>query len=198
MIVLGLTGGVGMGKSTAASMLRRMHVPVHDSDEAVHLLLARGGGAVTSVAREFPGTLKDGAIDRGALGARVFADRAALARLEAILHPRVGAVAQRFLRRQRLRRAPVAVLDIPLLFETGGERRCDAVILVTAPAFLQRRRVLARRGMTEARLAAILARQCPDAERRRRAQFIVPTGLGRGVTFRRLRRVLRGLRAAQS
>jgi dephospho-CoA kinase len=198
MIVLGLTGGVGMGKSTAAAMLRRMRVPVHDADAAVHRLLARGGAAVKSVAREFPGTLKDGAIDRAALGARVFADRAALARLEAILHPRVGAVERRFLRRQRQRRAPVAVLDIPLLFETGGERRCDGVILVTAPAFLQRRRVLARRGMTEARLAAILARQCPDAERRRRAQFIVPTGLGRGVTFRRLRRVLRGLRAAQS
>jgi dephospho-CoA kinase len=198
MIVLGLTGGVGMGKSTAAAMLRRMRVPVHDADGAVHKLLARGGGGVAAVAREFPGVEAAGAIDRPVLGRRVFADPTALRRLEAILHPLVRADGAAFLRRLRRRRAPVAVLDIPLLFETGGERRVDAVILVTAPAFLQRRRVLARPGMSEARLAAILKRQTPDAVRRRRADFIVPTGLGRAVTYRRLRRILRLLRRRES
>jgi dephospho-CoA kinase len=194
MIVLGLTGGVGMGKSTAAAMLRRMGVPVHDADRTVHWLLAPGGAAVAAVAAQFPEAATDGAIDRAALGRRVFADRAALARLEAILHPLVRDEERRFLRAMRRRRAPVVLLDVPLLFETGGERRCDAVILVTAPAFLQRQRVLARPDMDRARFAAVLARQMPDWERRRRADFVVWTGLDRGRTFRRLRRIVRGLR----
>jgi dephospho-CoA kinase len=198
MIVLGLTGGIGMGKSTASAMLRRMKVPVHDADETVHRLLARGGAAVAAVAREFPGVEKEGAIDRTALGQRVFGDAPALRRLEAILHPLVRAQEREFLRRARLRRQPIAVLDIPLLFETGGERRVDGVILVTAPAFLQRRRVLARSGMTPRRLAAILKRQTPDAIRRRRADFTVPSGLGRAVTFCRLRRIVRLLARGES
>jgi len=197
MIILGLTGGVGMGKSTAAMMLRRLRVPVHDADATVHRLLARGGDAVDPVARAFPEALRDGAIDRKTLGARVFSDRAALRRLERILHPLVRRDELRFLRAQRLQRARLVVLDIPLLFETGGQRRCDAVATVSAPAFLQRSRVLARPGMNAGKLKGILAAQVSDARRRRDADFVVPSGLGRAVTFRRLRQILRRLIPAE-
>jgi dephospho-CoA kinase len=195
MIVLGLTGGIGMGKSTAAKMLRALRVPVHDADRTVHRLLARGGKAVTEVARAFPEADGGGHIDRAALGRRVFADPPALLRLERILHPLVVADERRFLRLARLRRAPAVVLDIPLLFETGAERRCHAVILVTAPVFLQRSRVLARPRMNEKIFATLLAKQLPDHVKRRRADFVVPTGLGRAVTFRALRRVVRDVAA---
>jgi len=194
MIVLGLTGSVGMGKSTAAHMLRRLRVPVHDADAEVHRLLGPGGRAVMDVGLAFPEARQGDRIDRSALGRRVFNDRAALKRLEAILHPRVRAAERRFLADCGRSRAPVAVLDIPLLFETKGERRCDGVIVVSAPAWLQRARVLARPGMSEARLAAILDQQMPDAEKRRRARWVVPTGLGKAFTLRRLRGILREVR----
>jgi dephospho-CoA kinase len=194
MIILGLTGSVGMGKSTAAAMLRRLGVPVHDSDQAVHRLLAPGGGAVAAVTKEFPDALsKDGGIDRAALGRRVFADPPALKRLEAILHPQVRRSQERFLKAARARHLPLVVLDIPLLFETGGERRCDAVAVVSAPLWLQRARVMARPGMSEERFRAILKKQMPDHEKRRRADFVVPSGLGRAVTYRRLSRIVREL-----
>ncbi len=198
MIVVGLTGGVGMGKSTAAAMLRRMRVPVHDADATVHRLMAKGGAAVAAVADAFPGVVKNGAADRKALGRRVFGDPPALTRLEAILHPLVRRDQNQFLRRQRAAHAPLVVLDIPLLYEGGGGRRLDAVITMTAPAFLQRRRVLSRPGMTEAQFAAILARQVPDSQRRREADFVVPSGLGRAATFRRLRRIVARLRRRKS
>lgn len=196
MIILGLTGSLGMGKSTAAGMFRRLGVPVHDSDAAVHRLLGRRGAAVAAVAAAFPGvTRADGAIDRPALGARVFGDGAALKRLERILHPLVRRSQQRFLAAARARRAPLVVLDVPLLFETGGERRCDAVAVVSAPAFLQRRRVLARPGMSEERFRSVLAKQMPDWQKRRRADFVLPSGLGRAVTFRRIKRLVAALLA---
>ncbi len=191
MRVLGLTGSIGMGKSAAARALRRLGVPVHDADAAVHGLLGPGGGAVAAVARAFPGVVADGAVDRAALGRRVFNNPAALARLEAILHPLVQRSEQRFLRHASARRQPVAVLDIPLLFETGGERRCDAVIVVLAPRFVQEGRVLRRKGMTAARLLAVRARQMPDAEKRRRADFVVPTGLDKRASLRRLAAIVR-------
>lgn len=194
MKVLGLTGSIGMGKSTAAGMLRRLGLPVHDADAAVHRLLAKGGAAVPAIDAAFPGVVEDGAVDRGALGARVFGDPAALARLEAIVHPLVKRQTTRFLAWCRRRRVPVAVLDVPLLLEGGGHERCDVVAVVTAPAWLQRQRVMARPGMTESRLAAILAKQMPDAEKRRRADVVIPTGLGRAVTMRRLKRLVRKLR----
>lgn len=195
MIVLGLTGSVGMGKSTAAAMLRRLGVPVHDSDATVHRLLAPGGAAVAAVAKTFPGVRgRDGGINRTALGRRVFADAKALERLERILHPLVRQIQQRFLAASRARRAPVVVLDVPLLFETGGEARCDKVLVVSAPAVVQRARVLARPGMSEERFRAILAKQMPDAEKRRRADYLVPTGLGRALTYRALRGIVRALR----
>lgn len=195
MIVLGLTGSIGMGKSTAAAMLRRLGVPLFDADLAVHRLLAPSGAAVSAVSAEFPGVeTQAGGIDRALLGQRVFADPAALRRLEAILHPMVAAEERRFLARLWARRVPLAVLDIPLLFETGAERRCDYVLVVSAPALVQRQRVLRRPGMTEIRLNAILRKQMPDHRKRQRADFVVPTGAGRGVTLRRLKSIVRFLR----
>jgi dephospho-CoA kinase len=180
-----------MGKSTAAAALRRDGIPVHDADAAVHRLLGKGGAAVAPVEAAFPGVAQDGVIDRHALGRRVFGDQAALARLESIIHPLVQRETRRFLARARRDRRKLVVLDIPLLFETGGERRCDAVMVVTAPRAVQRARVLRRRGMTAERLAGIEARQTPDAQKRRRADFIVPTGLDRRSALNALRRAVR-------
>lgn len=195
MIVLCLTGSIGMGKTTAANALRRMGIPVHDADAAIHRLLARGGAGVAPVAAAFPGVLTaSGGINRPELGRRVFVDQAALLRLEAILHPLVARAMRGFLARAAARRARLVVLDIPLLFETGGEHRCHAVVVVTAPRFVQRARVLDRLGMTAERLAGIVARQTPDAEKRRRADFIVPTGLDRRTSLRALARIVRVLR----
>jgi len=191
MRVLGLTGSIGMGKSTAAAALRRLGVPVHDADAAVHRLLGKGGAAVARVEAAFPGVVRGGAVDRHELGRRVFGDPAALARLEAILHPLVQHMSRRFLRRARAARRRLVVLDIPLLFETGGQSRCDAVVVVSAPRFVQRPRVLKRPGMTAERLAGVEARQMPDAEKRRRADAMVPTGLDRRSALRALRRALK-------
>jgi dephospho-CoA kinase len=193
--VIGLTGSIGMGKSTAAAMFRRLGVPVHDADAAVHRLLARGGSAVKPVEAAFPGVVCGGAVDRAALGRRVFGDPVALRRLEAILHPLVRAASVRFLARTRGRRQDLAVLDVPLLFETGGEKRCDAVVVVSAPPFVQRGRVLARPGMTEARLAQILAQQMPDREKRVRADFVVETGLGKRYTLCSIAEIISILRS---
>ena len=177
MIVLGLTGSIGMGKSTTAAMFEALGVPVYDADAAVHALYAAGGGAAAAVAAAFPGvTGPDGGVDRAALGARVVGDPEALRRLEAVVHPLVGAHRAAFF--AEVADAEVAVVDTPLLFETGGERSVDAVAVVSAPADVQRARVLARPGMTAAKLAAILARQTPDADKRARADFVIDTGRG--------------------
>jgi dephospho-CoA kinase len=169
--VLGLTGSLGMGKSTAAKFFAEAGVPVQDSDAVVHQLYE--GEAVAAVERAFPGSTAGSKVDRTKLGSMVLNDKAALARLEAIVHPLVSAVTDKFLAQAQARGAPVVVLDIPLLFETGAERRCDAVVVVSAPPDVQRRRALERPGMTEEKFAAILAKQMPDAEKRRRADFIV-------------------------
>jgi len=186
MIVIRLTGSIGMGKSTAAGMLRSLGVPVHDSDAAVHKLIRRGGRAVARVEEAFPGVVKDGAVDRKALGARVFGKPEELRRLEKILHPMVAEEKGRFLRLWASRRCPMVAIDVPLLFEVKGDRACDVTILVSAPAFIQALRVLKRPGMTKERLAQIRAQQMPEAEKRRRADFIVPTGLGYRLTLRHL------------
>jgi dephospho-CoA kinase len=195
VIILGLTGSIGMGKSTAAAMLRRLGVPLFDADVIVHRLLAPGGVAVALVEAAFPG-VRDaaGGIDRRLLGQRVFGDPAALQRLERILHPMVRAAERRFIARAHARREPLVVLDIPLLFETGGTDRCDYVLVVSAPARLQRQRVIRRPGMTPERFAEILRTQMPDREKRRRADFVVATALGRGVTLRQLTSIVRILR----
>jgi dephospho-CoA kinase len=197
MRVLGLTGGIGMGKSTAAATFRRLGVPVFDADAAVHRLQARGGRAVAPIAAAFPGSVREGAVDREALRRAVLGDPAALRRLEAIVHPLVRAEERRFLAAARRRGAGLVVLDIPLLFETGGQARVDAVVVVSAPASVQRARVLRRGGMTEARFRAILARQTPDAEKRRRADHVVRTGLSRHHAQRQVRRLVRQERSGR-
>jgi dephospho-CoA kinase len=182
MVIVGLTGSIGMGKSTAARMLREMGVPVYDADAAVHALQAPGGIALPAIEAAFPGVVKQGVLDRQALGARVFGNKDALRRLEAIVHPLVGQQQRRFLRTAARRGEPIVVLDIPLLFEGSGERRVDATLVVSAPAFLQRRRVMARPGMTAAKLAGILHQQVPDSVKRRKATIVIPTGLGLAPT----------------
>ncbi len=186
MVILGLTGSIGMGKSTAARMLKGMGVPICDSDAVVHRLLTKGGAAVGAIEAAFPGVVKDGAVDRRALGAAVFGNPMALKRLEAILHPRVQAAQKGFLWQAARRGVKTVCLDIPLLFETSGYRRVDRSVVVTAPFIVQKARVLARPGMTAATFAAILARQMPDVEKRRRADFVVNTGAGRLATRRAL------------
>ncbi|HEX3882793.1 MAG TPA: dephospho-CoA kinase [Stellaceae bacterium] len=195
MITIGLTGSIGMGKSTAAAMLRRLGPVMFDADAEVHRLLGAGGAAVAAVEREFPGVRgENGGIDRRLLGARVFGQPEALRRLERILHPIVRAAELRFVARGRARQLPLIVLDIPLLFETRADVLCDAILVVSAPAWLQRQRVLRRPGMSPARLASIVRAQMPDREKRRNADFVVKTGLGRGVTLRHLAGALRILR----
>lgn len=191
MIVLGLTGSLAMGKSSAASAFIRLGLPLHDADAAVHDLIGHRGAAVPEIAAAFPGACRDGEIDRNALGKVVFNDAGALRRLESILHPLVRATAVEFLKRQRRGRRRIVVLDIPLLFETGGERLCDAVIVVTAPRFVQEARALSRPGMTREKLAGIRARQLSEREKCRRADFVVQTGRSKGYTFRELRRIVR-------
>lgn len=169
--VLGLTGSLGMGKTTAARYFADAGVPVHDSDAVVHALYE--GEAVPAIERAFPGSTAGGKVDRAKLARMVLDNPAALARLEAIVHPLVSESTDAFLADARAKGVPVVVLDVPLLFETDTYRRCDAIVVVSAPAEIQRRRVLERPGMSEEKFAAILAKQLPDAEKRRRADFIV-------------------------
>ncbi len=173
MIRLALTGSIGMGKTTAARLFAEEGAPVYDSDAVVHELYAAGGGAVAAVEAAFPGVTVDGAIDRTRLGPKVAHDPEAMARLEAIVHPMVAAGRAHFFARAEADGAPVVVLDIPLLFETGRDREADAIAVVSTTPQIQRARVLARPGMTEAKFEAILARQTPDAEKRARADFII-------------------------
>jgi dephospho-CoA kinase len=190
MKVIGLTGSIGMGKTTAAELFRRRGVPVYDADRAVHGLSAKGGRAVPAIGRAFPGVVIDGAVDRKKLGAMVFKDAKALKRLEAILHPLVAEERQAFLRRMRARRKKAVLLDIPLLFETGNDALADVIVVVSAPAFLQTARVMKRPGMTAEKLAGILSHQMPDAEKRRRADLVVRTGAGKRAALRQIDRLL--------
>ena len=194
MKVIGLTGGIGMGKSTAAAAFRRAGLPVFDADAAVHRLQARGGRAVPAIAAAFPGTVHGGAVDRALLRRAAVGDPAAMTRLERILHPLVRQEEQAFLARARRAGRRIAVLDIPLLLETGGDHRVDLVVVVSAPPAVQLARVRARRRMTPDQIRAIVARQMPDAEKRRRADVVVRTGLSRHHAQRRLRRLLLDLR----
>lgn len=189
--VLGLTGSIGMGKSATAAMFRAQDVPVHDADEAVHRLYR--GDAAPLVEKAFPGVVVDRVVDRTRLRERVIGSPEALRRLEAIVHPLVRREEERFLARCAADGRPLAVLDVPLLFETGEEGRCDAVLVVSAPADVQRQRVLARPGMTEGTFRAILAKQMPDAEKRSRAHFIVDTAHGFAAAERQVRDIVQAL-----
>jgi dephospho-CoA kinase len=188
MIVLGLTGSMGMGKSTTATLFAEAGIPVYDADAAVHRLY--DGEAVATIEAAFPGTTANGKVDRNKLSARVVHDSAAIRRLEEIVHPMLTASRQKFLHDAEQSGVPVAVIDVPLLFETGGEKRVDAVVVVTTSPELQRERILARPNMTEEKLAAILARQMPDAEKRKRAHFVVDTSHGLDPVRLRIRDIL--------
>ncbi len=176
MIVLGLTGSIGMGKSTTAEMFRKSGIPVHDADAAVHRLYA--AEAVDPIEAAFPGTTSPKGVDRTRLSRAVVGDEAAMKRLEAIIHPLVRREKEKFLHTASAQGAGLVVLDIPLLFETGGEQSVDGIVVVTAPADIQRHRVLAREGMDVEKFEAILGRQIPDHEKRKRANFIIDTSLG--------------------
>jgi dephospho-CoA kinase len=191
MFVLGLTGSIGMGKSTTSGVFRGLGIPVHDADATVHRLYA--GAAVGPIGAAFPGVVVDGQVDRTRLGAVVLKDGVAMKRLEAIVHPLVGAAERAFCDRMRAGGHALAVLDIPLLLETGAERRVDAVAVVSASADVQRQRVLGRPGMTEEKLAAILARQMPDADKRARAHFVIESGYGLEAARRQVAAIIRAL-----
>ncbi|MDT8344008.1 MAG: dephospho-CoA kinase [Thermohalobaculum sp.] len=194
MIVLGLTGSIGMGKSTTAAMFAALGVPVWDADAAVHRLYAPGAAGAAAIARLVPAAVGPEGVDRAALRAAVLADAGLLGRIEAAVHPLVAADRQAFLDRARAAEAPLVLLDIPLLFETGAEAWLDRVAVVTAPAPIQRERVLARPGMTQAAFDAILARQVPDAEKRRRADHVIDTGAGLDHAAAQVAALVAGLR----
>jgi dephospho-CoA kinase len=188
MIILGLTGSIGMGKSTTAKLFREAGVPVYDADATVHSLYE--GEAAPAIEAAFPGTTVGGRVDRALLSAQVVHDPEAMRRLEGIVHPMLGASRQKFLEEAERSGAKVAVVDVPLLYETGGERRVDAVVVVTTTPDIQRRRILARDNMTGEKLDAILARQLPDAEKRQRADFVVDTSHGLDPVRVRIRDIL--------
>ncbi len=188
MVILGLTGSIGMGKSTTAKLFADAGVPVYDADATVHMLYE--GEAAPAIEAAFPGTTVDGKVDRNRLSARVVHDPAAMKRLEEIVHPMLSASRQKFLHDAEQSGAPVAVVDVPLLFETGGEKRVDAVVVVTTTPEIQRQRILERPNMTDEKLDAILARQMPDAEKRKRAQFVVDTSHGLDPVRARIREIL--------
>ncbi len=196
MKVVGLTGGIGMGKSFVAGVFRREGVAVFDADAAVHRLQARGGAALPAISRAFPGVVAwdegGGVLDRAALRAIVLGDAAARRRLEAIVHPLVRAAQRRFVAQARKAGRPMVVLDVPLLLETGGDAGVDSVVVVSAPPDVQRARVRARRRMSDAQVSAMIALQMPDAQKRARADYVVRTGLSRFHAVRAVRRWVRG------
>jgi dephospho-CoA kinase len=191
MFILGLTGSLGMGKSTTAKMFADEGVPVHDADAAVHSLY--DGDAVPLIEQAFPGTTADGTVDRAKLGARVLGDTAAMLRLEQIVHPLVRKAEEQFLAAAERNGAKVALLDIPLLYETEGDKRCDAVVVVSAPADVQRARAFERPGMTMEKFEAILAKQLPDAEKRSRADFVVDSSRGFEAARAQVRDILKAV-----
>jgi dephospho-CoA kinase len=189
-LIVGLTGSIAMGKSTAAQMLRALGIAVFDSDAAARALTAPNGGALPAVAKTFPGVVHDNVLDRKALAKMVFSDAQKLQSLEAIIHPLVKHARQNFVRAAARRRCKIVVFDIPLLFETSSEGECDVVLVVSCPVFLQRQRALARPGMTAQLFDSILKRQMPSTMKARRADVVIPSGLGRALTLRRLKKAL--------
>jgi dephospho-CoA kinase len=192
--MIGLTGSIGMGKTETAKLFSRLGIPVHGADDVVHRLYDKGGAAVEIIAREFPGTVQDGRVMREALATRVAADEDGFRRLETLVHPLVRDAERDFLKDAAERGADLVVLDIPLLFETGGEKRMDVVVVVSAPPDLQRERVLSRAGMTLEKLEVIHARQIPDVDKRRKADFVIETDKGLEHAFAAVQRIVAELR----
>ena len=190
-VIIGLTGSIGMGKTTASCMLNRLGLPICDSDLLVHEMLARGGVAVSLVGAAFNGVIQNGAVDRTTLGKRVFSDLGALKRLEEIIHPLVRLKQVQFIKICRRQNRFAGILDVPLLYEVNTDQICDFTIVVSAPEFIQKQRVMARAGMTAARFTETLARQMPDIEKQKRADFVVPTGLNKRHTLNRLSKIIR-------
>lgn len=178
MVIVGLTGSIGMGKSETAKMFRRLGIAVYDADAAVHGIYAPGGSAVAPIEEAFPGVTGPNGVDRDALAKRVLNDPAALKKLESIVHPLVGLEQQKFLAQAAAEKAEIIVIDVPLLYETGGQKRVDCVVLVSAPYEMQRERVLARPGMSEEKFQSILAKQVPDAQKREQADYIIDSSKG--------------------
>jgi dephospho-CoA kinase len=197
MITVGLTGSIGMGKSTTAAMFAEAGAPVYDADAEVARVYAKGGAAVAPLEAAFPGVTRDGAVDREALRLRVLGKPEAMAKLNSVVHPLLGAGRTDFFKDAEDSGADIIILDIPLLFETGGQARVDAVVVVSAPADQQRARVTARPGWDDARLDAILAQQTPDAEKRRRADFVIDTGKGLGAAREQVAQVMAALRSGE-
>ncbi|MBY0407164.1 MAG: dephospho-CoA kinase [Rickettsiales bacterium] len=194
MIIIGLTGSIGMGKSTVANLFASHGIPVCSADAIVHRLMEKGGKAVDEVGTQFPGVVENGAVNRKRLGEIVFAEPAKRKTLEAILHPLVVAEEEAFAAEQAHNGADMVVLEIPLLFETGANKRCDVVVVVSAPAFIQRRRVMKRPHMTKEKFAAILKAQMPDRLKRQKADAVIPTGLGLACSTRAVARLVARLR----
>lgn len=197
MLLIGLTGSIGMGKSETAKMFARLGVPVYDADAAVHALYAKGGAAVEPIGKAFPAAIIDGAVDRQALSRAVLGLPEEMKKLEAIVHPLVGGAQLEFLKKAQTEGHNAVVLDIPLLYETGGETRVDVVVVVSAPYHIQESRVLARPGMDTAKFAAIHAKQVPDAEKRRRADFVIETDKGLDHAFEAVKAVVEALKHRQ-
>ena len=190
MIILGVTGSIAMGKSTVAAMLSSLNIPIHDADKTVHTLFNKNGEAYHQLVRTFPEAEGVDGIDRAKLGREVFGNPAKLKQLENLLHPLVRKTRDEFIKKQNRYGTKLIILDVPLLYETGGEKNCDKVLVVSAPFFIQRQRALSRHGMTQTKFSDILKRQLPDHEKRKRADFIVPTGLGKAYTYRVLRKLI--------
>ena len=197
MIVLGVTGSIAMGKSTVSTMLSHLNNPLHDADKTVHDLMGVKGKAYFEIAKSFPATIQVNGVDRAKLGQEVFGNPKRLKQLEDILHPLVREARDRFIRQQNRYKSKLVILDVPLLYETGGDKDCDKVLVVSAPYFIQKQRALARQGMTKTKFLDILKRQLPDHEKRRRADYIIPTGLGKAYTYRALKRLIRNFSEGQ-
>ncbi len=194
MIVLGVTGSIAMGKSTVSTMLSHLNNPIHDADKTVHELMDMNGKAYYEIAKSFPAAVQVTGIDRAKIGREVFGNPKKLKELENILHPLVREARDKFIRQQNRYKSRLVILDVPLLYETGGDKDCDKVMVVSAPYFIQRQRALARQGMTQTKFNDILKRQLPDREKRRRADAVIPTGLGKAHTYRVLKRLIRDLK----
>ena len=197
MIVLGVTGSIAMGKSTVSTMLSHLNNPIHDADKTVHELMDVNGKAYHKIVKSFPEAVQATGIDRAKLGRDVFGNPEKLKQLENILHPLVREARDKFIRQQSRYKSRLVILDVPLLYETGGDKDCDNVLVVSAPYFIQKQRALIRHGMTQTKFHDILKRQLPDHEKRKRADFIVPTGLGKAYTYRALKRLIRDLIGAE-
>lgn len=193
MLIIGLTGSIGMGKSTVTAQFAALGAKTCNADIVVHRLMGKGGAAVAGVAKHFPQVIDDHSVNRKKLGGIVFHDKQKMALLETVLHPLVIAEEQRFVRNERRKGARLIVLDIPLLFETGGQARFETTVVVTAPAFMQKQRVMKRQGMTEQIFRRIVRMQMPDREKRRRADYIISTGLGKAYSFRQVKALLKEL-----